>query len=63
MKNKEERKKLALEYIKRNCITHWEEHYGPDCQVYHDRIDSITLGVAETAIEIALGEYNWTPNY
>lgn len=62
MERKEERKKLALEYIKRNCKCHWEESYGPDCRVYHDRIDSVTLTEAETAIEIALGEYDWKPD-
>ena len=56
---KEERKKRALEYIKSNKKHHKETSYGPDCQVYNDYSDVVTIHDAEFAIKIALGEIKW----
>lgn len=52
----EERKKKALDFIESNKEYHVSEWYGPDCRVYKDYSDVVSITIAKLAIEIALGE-------
>ena len=52
----EERKKKALDFIESNKESHVSEWYGPDCRVYKDYSDVVSITIAKLAIEIALGE-------
>ena len=53
---KEERIKKALELLELWKMHHVEESYGPDCQIYRDYDDVVSIHTAKRAIEIALGE-------
>lgn len=53
---KEERYKEAMEFIDENKMSHIRESYGPDCQIYEDRMDVVSVNVAKLAVEIALGK-------
>ena len=53
---KEQRIKNALDLLNRHKMHHVEETYGPDCQVYRDYDDVVSIHIAKRAIETALGE-------
>lgn len=53
---KEERYKKAMAFIDSNKMYHFEESYGPDCQIYEHRIETVSVNVAKLAVEIALGK-------
>ena len=52
---KEERYKEAMTFIDSNKMSHFSESYGPDCQVYKNHTDVVSVNVAKLAVEIALG--------
>lgn len=53
---KEERYKKAMALIDSNKMYHVEESYGPDCQIYKNRTEAVSVNVAKLAVEIALGK-------
>ena len=59
MKNnmtQKERVKEALELLNSHKMHHVEVSYGPDCQVYKDYDDVVSIHIAKLAIEIATGK-------
>jgi len=52
----EERYREAMAFIDSNKMSHFSESYGPDCRVYKDRTDVVSVNVAKLAVDIALGK-------
>ena len=53
---KEERYKKAMAFIDSNKMSHISESYGPDCRVYKDHTEVVSVSDAKLAVEIALGK-------